>query len=269
VSIPANGSAPSTGAPSPSAASQQNGAFNAAGSAGGFSLHRAEELLSSLPGVISARIIEGTSGSLGDIHVLTTADVAAKQTVRNVESALIAQFGLRVDHRKISVATTAESAKPRSAQEADAGESAAAAARDASRAIADASRRRLYFEDVELRRSAHRGAQCRVTLRKGDATYAAEADGPEGARSRIELAARATLAAIVEAEGDSFSLSLEGAKLIDAFEHDFVFVGVSARVGRGSALLTGSCEVKDSPETASVLAVLDATNRWVAVAKER
>jgi hypothetical protein len=34
-------------------------------------------------------------------------------------------------------------------------------------------------------------------------------------------------------------------------------------VGRENALLTGSCEIKDNPETASVLAVLDATNRWV------
>jgi hypothetical protein len=43
-----------------------------------------------------------------------------------------------------------------------------------------------------------------------------------------------------------------------------VFVGVSARVGRDSALLTGSCEIRESPETASVLAALDATNRWIA-----
>jgi hypothetical protein len=28
--------------------------------------------------------------------------------------------------------------------------------------------------------------------------------------------------------------------------------------------LTGSCEVRDSAETASVLAILDATNRWMA-----
>jgi hypothetical protein len=43
-----------------------------------------------------------------------------------------------------------------------------------------------------------------------------------------------------------------------------VFVGVTAKVGRESMLLTGSCEIRDSPETAGVLAVLDATNRWIA-----
>jgi hypothetical protein len=269
VSIPANVLASSMSAPETPLSGLSHSAFTAAGGAGGFTIRRAEELLASLPGVISARIVEGAAGALGDIHVLTSADVAPKQTVRNVESALIAHFGLRVDHRKISVATTAESAKLRATQDADAQESAAAAAREASRAIADASRRRLYFEDVEVRRSRQRGALCRVTLRKGDETFEADAEGPEGPRSRIELAARATLLAIVQAEGEGLSLALEGAKLIHAFEHEFIFVGVSARVGRGQALLTGSCEVKESPETASVLAVLDATNRWVAVAKDR
>jgi hypothetical protein len=42
-----------------------------------------------------------------------------------------------------------------------------------------------------------------------------------------------------------------------------VLVGVSVRQARESILLTGSCEVKESLETASVLAVLNATNRWV------
>ena len=49
----------------------------------------------------------------------------------------------------------------------------------------------------------------------------------------------------------------------DAFDHAFVFVGVTARQGRESSLMTGSAEIRESPETASVLAVLDTTNRWL------
>src|ERR671933_881345 len=71
-------------------------------------LQRAEELLLTLPGVIAARVIAGDSGAINEVHLLTTMDVAPKQTVRNVESALLAHFGLRVDHRKISVATTVD-----------------------------------------------------------------------------------------------------------------------------------------------------------------
>src|SRR5207237_1002275 len=73
----------------------------------------AEALIASLPGVSSARSVETDGGGVGDIHVLTGAEVPAKQTVRNVESALLAHFGIRVDHRKISVATTTEGARTR------------------------------------------------------------------------------------------------------------------------------------------------------------
>src|SRR5579885_3274358 len=69
-------------------------------------IQRAEELLATLPGVISARIIASSSGAVDEIHILTTTEVTPKQTVRNVESALIAHLGMRVSHKKISVATS-------------------------------------------------------------------------------------------------------------------------------------------------------------------
>jgi hypothetical protein len=124
-------------------------------------------------------------------------------------------------------------------------------------------RRKYQFEDVELRRSRAHGLGCRVTLRRGDQSYIGEADGSENERLRTELAARATLAAIKKAEGEERVVSLEGCKTIGAFEREFVFVGVMTRYGRESVLMTGSAEVRESPETASVLAVLDATNRWL------
>ena len=40
-------------------------------------------------------------------------------------------------------------------------------------------------------------------------------------------------------------------------------VGVAAVGGRGSTLLVGNAEVRESAEHAAVFAVLDATNRWV------
>lgn len=223
-------------------------------------IRRAEELLATLPGVIAARIVASDLGAVNEIHLLTSAEVTPKQTVRNVESALIAHLGMRVDHRKISVATTVDTPKMREAKAAE----AEAAVAPVAIPSAVTTTRRLYFEDVEVRRSRSRGVACRVTLRKGDESFPGEAEGVENERSRIELAARATLAAIKKAEGEQRQLALDGCKVIDAFDREFVFVGVTARVGRETMLLTGSCEIRDSPETAAVLAVLDATNRWIA-----
>lgn len=228
-------------------------------------LQKAEELLSSLPGVISARIVAGPSGAVDEIHLLTTTEVLPKQTVRNVESALLAHLGMRVSHKKISVATSNEPSMRRSGEF----QSAAVATPSSTPAVGASGevRRRLYYEDVEVRRSRSRGVACKVTLRKGDETYVGEADGPESDRQRIELAGRATLAAISASEGGVRTLALEGCRQIDAFDKQFVFCAVAAKQGRETALLTGSAEVRDSSEQSAVLAVLDATNRWVEYTK--
>ncbi|MFN2399131.1 MAG: hypothetical protein ABR543_10910 [Gemmatimonadaceae bacterium] len=213
-------------------------------------IKRAEELLLTLPGVLAARIVAGETGSVDEIHLLTTTELSPKATVRNVESALMAHLGMRVDHRKISVATSVEAPKVLESQAA-----AAVGLREGGR--------RLYFEDVEVRRSRVRGVTCRVTLSKGDESFSGEAEGFESERSRAELAARATLVAIGRAETEGQTLALDGCKIIDAFDREFVFVGVTARAGRDTVTLSGSSEVKESHEIASVLATLDATNRWI------
>jgi hypothetical protein len=233
--------------------------------------------LNTLPGVISARIVAGVTGAVEEIHILTSTAVTAKQTVRNVESALIAHLGMRVSHKKISVATSDEAQRPTrnsnpglqlpthklSVSEPQAEHPTPTSTELVAAVVAATRGRRIYFEDVEVRRSRSKGVACRVTLRKGDQSFIGEAEGMENERLRIELAARATLSAIMQAEGGERVLALEGCKTIDAFEHEFVFVGVTTRQGRESSLMTGSAEVRESPETASVLAVLDATNRWL------
>jgi hypothetical protein len=223
-------------------------------------IQRAEELLGTLPGVISARIVAGPTGEVDEIHLLTTSELTPKQTVRNVESALLAHLGMRVSHKKISVATSTDPhAKPLLPEP----------PRQSGEVVAVAMgpqppKRRIYFEDVEVRRSRTKGVTCRVTLRKGDLTYVGEAEGMENERHRIELAARATLTALQQSEAaGKLLLALEGTKMVEAFEREFVFAGITVKAGRDSVLLTGSAEVRESPETAGVLAVLDATNRWV------
>lgn len=233
-------------------------------------IERAEELLQTLPGVLNVRIVSGPTGEVSEVHILTTTEVSPKQTVRNVESALLAHLGMRVSHKKISVATS----------EGPAAE-AFRAARLATPAMgtpilqpvvqqpdegpmtAQSARRRLYFEDVEVRRSRTSGMMCRVTLRHGEEIFVGEAEGVESDRLRTETAARAAVAAVARAGIEGRSLAFEGARLIGAFDREFVFVALTTRVGRDTTLLTGTAQVKDGIETATVLAVLDATNRWM------
>jgi hypothetical protein len=226
-------------------------------------IERAEELLVTLPGVLNVRIVAGPTGEVSEVHVLTTTEVSPKQTVRNVESALLANLGMRVSHKKISVATSeGPAAEAIRASRYTPGAGVPIIAPPAVES-AKSTRRRIVFEDVEVRRSRASGMSCRVTLRCGDDVYVGEAQGLETDRLRIDTAARAAMVAVAQADQEGRSLAFEGARIVEAFDRQFVFVGLTTRFGRDSALLTGSAQVKDGIETASVLAVLDATNRWV------
>ena len=254
---------------------------------------RAEELLGTLPGVVSVRIEASPAGDVDAIHVLTSVEIGPKQTVRNIESALLAHLGMRVDHRKISVATTVDAPRIRltpSVVDASAGaappppsttastpvmplSSASVAPTSATTplgadapAAAVAGERRYVFEDVEVKRSRN-GLSCRVTLLRGDQSYEGEAEGLETEAARLELAARATVLAIAYAEGTPGALALKGAQLVKAFGTEVVLVGVSVRQGRSSMVLSGSCTIRDGAEVAGALAVLDATNRWLEAAR--
>ena len=242
---------------------------------------RAEELLGTLPGVVSVRIETSPGGEVDAIHVLTSVEIGPKQTVRNIESALMAHLGMRVDHRKISVATTVDAPRIRLSpllgddvatpnvvppvpilRGASATPLQAPAPAALAQAEATGGGRRYVFDDVEVTRNRN-GLGCRVMLRRGEESFEGEAEGLETDAARLELSARATVLAITFAEGKAGSLALAGAQRVDAFGSEFVFVGVTARQGRSSTLLSGSCTIRDSAEVAGALAVLDATNRWL------
>src|SRR3954463_10562953 len=71
-------------------------------------VRRAENLLTSLEGILSSRVVNTPLGEVSEVHVLGQAGLAPKQLIRNIEFALLAQLGLKIDHRKISIAQTAD-----------------------------------------------------------------------------------------------------------------------------------------------------------------
>ena len=224
-------------------------------------LKKAEELLLTLQDVVSARIISDEHGAVESIHVLVTGTSTPKQVVRNIESALMASLGMRVDHRKISVATSVRRAPVTGEYEVVETAAAPSSAKPVEKPM-DGAGRALYFEDVEVRGSRLKGVACKVTLRRGAESFIGESEGFESEKSRVEISARAALAAIALCDRE-LKLSFEGVKVISAFDRQLVLVGIMVRQDRSNVLLTGSCEVKESLETASALAVLNATNRWV------
>jgi hypothetical protein len=211
-------------------------------------VRRAENLLTSLEGILSARVVTTPLGEVSEVHVLASSGLAPKQLVRNIESALLAQLGLKIDHRKISIAQTAD-VKPIEALE-----------RETVRE--KVLQRAVLFEALTVApaKRPHRIA-ITVTLSYHGQTESAEEESSDTPRNRVEAAAKATVTVLDRLVSEA-SLALEGAKIVEGFDRQFAFVAVQGLGGRDTLLLSGTAEIKESAERAAVFAVLDATNRW-------
>ena len=216
-----------------------------------WNIERADALLNSLKGVVSARVVARPGGVIEEIHLLTEGDVSAKQSVRNVESALLAHFGLEIDHRKVSVAE--RDSEKGAAVKAFGGRSAET--------------RFLFVTHRVETEQAHR-VRIAVTVEWDGEQYEGEASGADLPRARLETTASATLRAIERAivaqlgEGE-LTLSVDGVKVIEAFDGQFVLVAIHAIYGRSITALAGAAAVEDTADRAVILGTLQAADRWV------
>jgi hypothetical protein len=70
-----------------------------------------EREINKLDGVTSARVLS-TGAEIDEIHVIAPRGRTPKKVVRDIESLLLVRFGIRVDHRKISVVQVGQEAAP-------------------------------------------------------------------------------------------------------------------------------------------------------------
>jgi hypothetical protein len=228
-------------------------------------IEEAETFLSRLNGVLSARIIARPGGEIDEVHVLTTDEVTPKQTVRNVESALLARYDLTIDHRKISVAQTSGHVS----HTPGAGAMSVVIERNMARG-----EERILFRSHRLDTEKPNAIRITVTVEWRGRTYEGVSEAADLPRARTEATAEATLKAVEAAinEGqhavageqpNALSLSLDGVKLVETFDRRFALVAVHAMSGRDIVSLAGTAIVHDHPDRAVVLATLQAVDRWV------
>lgn len=224
-----------------------------------------EKLLRSLTGIVAVRIVAKPGSDIEEIHLLTTEEVTPKQTVRNVESALLAHFDLEVDHRKISVAQTKN---PPATSEPTKPADSPPPIKPVVRPLATGAESRILFlgHQVETQRSQR--VRMVVSVEWQGQQFQGEAGGPDVPRGRLDAVAHATLAAVEAAMSaqtgiPDFTLTLDGVKIFNAFDRSYVLVSVHALSGRQVTHLSGTALVDDTPDKAVIMASLQATDRWV------
>lgn len=203
-----------------------------------------ESVIASLTNVLSTRVVMGRNDTIEEIHVLTDSSRTPKQFVRDVESALMARFGIELDHKKVSIAQTQNGKQPK---------------------IAD---NRLKLSDVFIALNGTQ-AEALVRLRQNGSVYEGQISGHSSSNSQLRLIATATLKAI-ESLGEGISLALEDLNpSVSLSGHTVVVVFVNMISPRGEDQLTGSAIVKQDLWKAVVNATLDAVNRRLGIICEQ
>ncbi len=62
-----------------------------------------EAVIARIPSVTAARVVTAANGRVSEVHVLARRDRAPKQLVRDVQSVVLATFGIEIDYRIVSV----------------------------------------------------------------------------------------------------------------------------------------------------------------------
>lgn len=195
-----------------------------------------QELICRLEGVQAAQVVFAESGMPCEIHVLAGPEKSSKSLVRDIQSALTAQFGVQVDHRIISVAQLSEGLAPRGDF-------------------------RLAHTGLEIKSAGGR-VSASVTLARGCDTYTGHGESANTPFARRRCVSEAALAAVNRAAGETcFELASVDAVTL-AGQGIVVTQVYSLRDGQR---LLGSAFLNEDPDNAAVHSVLSAVNRRLSV----
>jgi hypothetical protein len=202
---------------------------------GGYSVDEVENAICRIHGIKAARIVANKSQEIEEIHVLATSSKGPKQLTRDIESTLMAVYGISVNHRKVSIAQI-----------------------DDEEITFNKARPRLVSVKHEVLGNR---AKVTIVLKHNNIEYEGVDEGPASKIGRIRLVALATLNAVEKMVPDNYTFSLEDITAINLGK-DMTVIALIAILGiEGYETYAGCALVREDEREAIVRAVLDAVNR--------
>lgn len=198
-----------------------------------------EQAIKQIKGVIAARIKVDSQGEIEEVHILAGSGRAPKQIVRDIESLLIAQFDLQIDHKKISVAQVEDD-------------------EDGTFTMVESTRPKLM--GVTLR-TVNGMAEVKVELLTEEKIIEGIAQGPFSAQNKLRLFVEATLQALSPLTLDKFLFVTEDVGITQLAKQQIALVSITSITTAGEQSLTGCALVRNDDREAVVKATLDAVNR--------
>ena len=204
-----------------------------------------EAALAQVGEIKAARVVADLDGTIQEIHVLALPTKQPKQLVRDIESTLMARFGVPIDHRKISIAQLGREMVETAAE-----------VQQVDRPSAVRPRILSINATVEgLKASAS------VTLEIAGAEFIGTANGPASQTGRVRQVANATLDALGQYVANSTTFALEDVTIVQLGRERVAVSCVSLVTQYGEQSFTGSALVRQNDSDSIVRATLDAINR--------
>jgi len=200
-----------------------------------------ETALSQVAEIRAARIVSSDAGVIQEIHVLADPSKSPKQLVRDIESTIMAQFGIPIDHKKVSIAQLGRESLP---------------PEDDKTALHARARIHSVHTDVMGVR-----AVSTVTLELEGDMYVGTAEGPASTTGRRRLVGQATLNAVEKYTNGSFGFALEDVAIVTLGHERVAVACVILVTPLGEQALSGSALERQSENDSLVRATLDAINR--------
>lgn len=195
-----------------------------------------EKQLCQIEEIKAARIVTGHDSKINEVHILAHPSKGPKQLVRDIESLLLAQYGITVDHKIISIAQVNENNHHPSTQ---------------TRPIINS----INVEDNGIKSTVM------VTITIEDDIYIGESDGPASKTGRQRIIAIATLNAIEKFMKGSSGFALEDVDVVSLGKQRVAISCITHIGPNGESQFSGSALVKKSENDAIVKATLNAINR--------
>jgi hypothetical protein len=199
-----------------------------------------ESAINKIRGVYAAQVVIGDD-TVEEIHVIASPLRKPKQVVRDIESMLLVNFGVRVDYRRISLVQMQEE-----------------------RLFQAEGRPRL----VTVRSVDGPTKRAEVELEKDGHLYVGSAHGSGSDADSIRLVCTATIEAMQQVLGEHVTYRVAEIEQIAINEMHAIVVAVTLDFGTSQETLLGICQVRGEPADAAARSTLNAVNRRLLILKQ-
>jgi hypothetical protein len=194
-------------------------------------------LIDKLPGVIKSNIVF-SDDAITEIHVLSDTRRSPKQIVRDIQSAIMVQFDVNIDHKMVSIAQIQGQNDLKL-------------------------RNRLVFDEISITKNKDNSTAA-VVLCDGETSFKGEASCLNDTMEVNKMVCRATVDAVKGSIDSDVLLSPADVKVFDLVGKKAVAVCIAVKFKETVEHFVGCSFIGDDTGTAVVKATLDALNRKIA-----